>query len=464
MKKVLILIFCLSAAGRMVTNAQQNMVIYHMKTLPQRQYANPALNPDARFYIGIPTISSTHLNASITGFTLKQLSSAVMKTPSGNTLDVNRLGDVLGTNNYFKLGADMELISFGFKAGKKNFFFANSTLRNQFRMQYPGDLMRFALQGNGGNNLDKDFQFGFGVDLLQYLETGIGYSRAFSEKLTIGARAKYLIGINDLHTEAMNLSFKTNPDDYSWLMSSDIRLHASSSIAPITINDSAGLSVEFGELESFSFPMKNTGLGLDLGARYDLNKRITLSASIIDLGYINWTDNSYTIKSKNPGASYYFDGVEVDNFFNDSTAMEEAFRRLGDTLAQRFDIDASPSTYRTAMFTEFYLGGNLNINKNHNAGVLFYGNWYNRKFYPAFTLSWNSKIRRILGVSLAWSYMNRSLANLGAGLSINAGPVQWYAVSDNIFSPIRPLGTRSIDLRFGMNITLLRKAKGDTDK
>lgn len=437
------------------------MVIYHMKTLPQRQYANPGLNPDARFYIGVPLISSTQVNAAITGFTLKQLQSTI----TGNTLNVNRLGDVLGKDNYLKVNTDFELLSFGFKAGKKNFFFANSTLRNQFRLQYPGDLMRFALQGNGGANLGKEFQFGFGLDIMQYLETGIGYSRAFTEKLTIGARGKYLMGINNFHTESMDLKFRTDPNDYSWLLSSDIRLHAASSMIPINVNDTAGLGIEFGEPGDVQFPLRNTGLGLDLGARYDLNKKISLSASIIDLGYIKWDDNAFSVRSKYPGATYRYDGVEIDNFFNDSTAMEEAFRRLGDTLSERFDLKASSeSAYRTAMFTEFYLGGNFNLNKNHNAGILFYGNWYNRKLYPAFTLSWNSKIRRILGVSVAWSYMNRSLANVGVGLSVNAGPVQWYMVSDNIFSPIRPVGTRTIDVRFGMNITLLRKAKGDTDE
>jgi hypothetical protein len=239
-------------------------------------------------------------------------------------------------------------------------------------------------------------------------------------------------------------------------------VNAASSLTRIDLGDSfpSGLDIQDPSQSGFSF--RNHGFGLDVGARYKLNDKIEFSASIVDLGYINWREQSYTFSSKNPGAEFYYDGVEVNNFFSDSNGVEQAFERLGDTLIDRFNLEAYEQSYLTRIFSEFYLGGNVNITDNHNAGVLFYGSWYNRRLYPAFTVSWNSKFGRVLGASVAWSYMNRSFANLGAGLSLNGGPVQFYVVSDNIFSPIRPTNTRSIDLRFGMNVTLLRKKKGDT--
>lgn len=460
MKKLstLFLVLFISVASM----AQQNLVVYNMKTLPQRQYANPAMNPDARFYIGIPGISSTYINSSFTAFTISDLRTAIEAAPDGaKVLNVNKLGDILGAPNYMKLNTDAELISFGFKL-KKNFFYANSTLRNQFRFQYPEDLLRFALQGNGGNNLGKTFNFGFGLDVLQYLETGIGWSREFTDKLTIGVRAKYYQGINNLSVETMDLNFRTDPNDYSWLLSADVKVNAATSIGGIQLPDTFPNGLAFEGAENIRFPFKNYGFGMDLGTRYKLSKKLTLSASLVDLGYIDWKESSYTFQSKNPKREFRFEGVEIDNFFNDSMAWERSFEQLGDTLLDQFNLQSTEEQYITRMFSEFYLGANLNIFKNHNAGLLFYGSWYNKKLYPAFTVSWNSKIRRILGVSVAWSYMNRSFANLGAGLSINAGPVQFYVVSDNLYSPIRPVNTRSIDLRFGMNITALRKAKGDT--
>ncbi len=427
MKKLNILLFMvLISAGVM---AQQNLVIYNMKTLPQRQYANPAMNPDARFYVGIPGISSTYINSSFAAFTISDLRSTLETAPDGaQVLNVNKLGDVLGQPNYMKLNTDAELISFGFKL-KKNFFFANATLRNQFRFQYPEDLLRFALQGNGGKNLGKDFNFGFGFDVLQYLETGIGWSREFTDKLTIGLRAKYYQGINNLSVERMDLNFRTDPNDYSWLISSNVKVNVSSSIGGIELPDTFPNGLDFKEAENIRFPFKNYGFGMDLGARYKLNKKLTLSASLVDLGYIDWKESSYTFQSKNPGREFRFEGVEIDNFFNDSVAWERSFEQLGDTMLDQFNLQSSEEQYVTRMFSEFYLGANLNVFKNHNAGLLVYGSWYNKKLYPAFTVSWNSKIRRILGVSVAWSYMNRSFANLGAGLSINAGPVQFYVVS-----------------------------------
>ena len=47
------------------------------------------------------------------------------------------------------------------------------------------------------------------------------------------------------------------------------------------------------------------GMALDLGGVYKLNDNLTLSASVLDLGFINWSNN---MKAVNRAESFEFNG------------------------------------------------------------------------------------------------------------------------------------------------------------
>ena len=51
-----------------------------------------------------------------------------------------------------------------------------------------------------------------------------------------------------------------------------------------------------GRLIDFKYP-KNNGWGIDLGGNYQLTEQLSVSASIVDLGYIKWKTNPHNIKS-----------------------------------------------------------------------------------------------------------------------------------------------------------------------
>ena len=60
---------------------------------------------------------------------------------------------------------------------------------------------------------------------------------------------------------------------------------------------------------------------------------------------------------------------------------------------------------------------------------------------------------RFLNLSLSYTYMSASPKNLGAGLSMNLGPLNMYLISDNIIGgALWPTQTRSVNLWFGMNL------------
>ena len=111
------------------------------------------------------------------------------------------------------------------------------------------------------------------------------------------------------------------------------------------------------------------------------------------------------------------------------------------------------------MPTSFYLGGNFWLTKRHNFGVLFYGNYFQKKLNPAITLSYNGKLTKVLGVSVSYSMINKSFVNGGVGLTLNGGPFQYYLVADNVLGMIKYKNANTVDLRTGINFTFRRKDK-----
>jgi hypothetical protein len=437
------------------TTAQQNLTLYNMKALPQRLQVNPAKLPDSRIYVGLPLVSSFHMTLLNEGFRLEEFDQAFYEIPGSDSfgVNINQLGAIFSRDNYLSLNADVELLNFGFKVGK-NYFHASSTFKNDFRLSYPGDAFDLLFQGNGGQNVGRTFNFNFGVDAMQTLDFAVGYSREVTNKLTVGGRVKRILGISTITTERNDVSFTTRESDFAYLVKSDIAINSAS----IYGNILADSNVNFEPPSSLS-EITNGGWGLDLGAVYNITKRIEVSASIVDLGYINWESNTTRYESENPGNEFVFEGFEFEEIFGDSADIGESFQNLADSIIDAFNLDSSGQNFRQQLFTEFYLGGNFHLTKNHNAGLLFYGTFYNRKLRPGVTLSWNSRLSRIFSISASASMMAGTVRNVGLGAALNLGPLQTYFVSDNVLGAVNPLGSKVVNFRGGINLTIGRKAK-----
>ncbi|MFT5480757.1 MAG: hypothetical protein ACI9NN_001725, partial [Bacteroidia bacterium] len=196
---------------------------------------------------------------------------------------------------------------------------------------------------------------------------------------------------------------------------------------------------------------KNSGYALDFGMEYRLTSAITITASVRNIGKITWNTNVINAVSEHPGASYPFTGVDIDDL--EPERPREIMGRIADTLIDRFRLKQTNTSFTTGLFASFYLGGNYNIMKDHNVGVLFSGGVYQSYINPAITLSWNSKLTNVLAISSSYTIANNSFANLGLGFSLNLGPIQLYAVSDNLVGVFFPNDVQNLSARVGINIT-----------
>lgn len=448
MKKVILIAFLLFNLFINKLSAQQNLTMYNMEAVPQRLYVNPAFMPTAsRIYIGLPLISSEYINFSNSGFKYSDL---VKHRGDSLYVDYDNMLSKLSANNYFSAAIQPDLLSFGFKL-KKNYFSFNATEKLNFRFRYPKSFMEFIWKGNGGL-LGEEVKLNFGVNFSHYREYAIGFSREINEKLTVGGKLKYLYGMENVWTERADISLTTDPAYYAITAKSDIRINTSgldsSSTENIVIKD-------------YMFKRKNRGFGIDLGGSYKYNEKLTLSASMIDLGYIKWKNGVNNYVSADPNGEFTYQGMDLNQLLNNDSTNNTA-EVMTDSLKKAFKINTVHESYTTKLSTQLYLGGNYNITEKINTGVVLYGQIFDKTIHPGLALSYNQKVAKWLNFSVSYSMYNRSYNNVGLGFSLN-GPVQFYVVSDNLLGAIFPQNTKNLHINFGFNILIGRRSS-DKDK
>ncbi len=471
MKKLIIILSLVITGSSAI--AQQNLTLYNMYNVQQRQYANPALRPAARINIGfIPGLTSNYFNVANTGFTLNHLIKKANDTSA--ILDINNFESKLARKNILSATADIDIFSFGFKQ-KKNYWSGSLLVKQDVRLMYPKGIFTLLIKGNAASDvIDQQLNLGLKVDNNTYTELGIGFNREFTDKLVIGAKLKYLMGIANVYTKRANVSFTTETDTLYLRAQSDIAVYSSGANLIGTNNFNVN-----------NYLFKNNGVGLDLGVNYKFTEKLSASASIIDLGFIRWNNINSSIVSANRDAELIFKGVDIKQFLNSAVsnnstqATNQANQQL-DSLRNLFKIDTilgNAPAYISPLFTKLYVAGNYDINKWSAASALFYGQIYARTIQPAATIAYHLKARRWLHWQINYSYLNRSFLNVGTGLSLNLGPLQWHIMSDNILGPSiltryrtnntttipLPSYLKTVNLRFGFNLAIGRKPL-DKDK
>jgi hypothetical protein len=461
-----VILVCSGAIQKL--SAQQNFNMYHLGKVPQRNLLNPAVHGESKAFFGMPALNSVYFHFSNSGFNLNNVFDALEPSGQGDStaININKLVDVFSKQNFISMRLEQQWLFGGFGIGKHRFT-AHISDKVAFRFAYPRDLFSFVIDGNGGDNLGRDFGFNFGLSARHYRETGIGYSYQWKDHMTLGARVKFLRGLSIVEAAPLNLSITTRPEDYAWQLQSDMRIQTASSLFPLLPVDS-NTDYSFNEKRLLQ-RNNNRGLGFDLGAQVRLNEKLELSASVIDLGFIRWQENTVTLASRNPGEVFTFDGVRV-NSSDTSSDIGDYFSKIGDSLLTTFRLDTlRGNAFNTALDGQFFLGGQYKVSERAKVNALVYGDFYNRRFYPGLTLGFYWKPFRFADVHITNTMYNRVWFNPGLGFSTRIGPFQGYFTSDNLFAPLLLSSSRGFSFRFGMNLVFgqpdkKKKEKKDREK
>lgn len=424
-------------------SAQEDFLLYSFENLPQGHFVNPAFKPNAKGYMTMPAMN-TYLGASHSGFKLSNL--VQIRPDDSLELRPDIAIDKMAQLNYIKAAVNNELISFGFKM-EKSFFSFSVTNKLNARFMYPKDLFRLAFEGNGSSLLGERADMnGFGVDILSYLEVAVGFNREFSDKLTLGGRLKYLQGLGSVYTKHSELGLHTDETTFDLTLDGQLTINTSNTGVMLDSNTSWEVYQDYLP-PNISLP--NHGVGIDLGAVYQLNDKISLSASILDLGVIKWNTNVRNFSSDS--VSFTFKGIDINEFMSDSS---DVLQSIEDSLSGVFGYSSDNEAFVTPLFTRIYLGGSLQLNEKISLGANWYSEFVHKRYRGALTLSGNAQLTKWFRVGLNYTYYSRDIFNVGLGFAINGGPIQFYAISDNVLGLAIPQANKNWHARFGINFLL----------
>jgi hypothetical protein len=455
MKNKLIALF-FGAMGLVSAYGQNKQVLYGFDELPQTLLLNPGANVSYKYHVGIPLLSGISLQTGMTGITLSDL--FLKDGVDFNVKYRNALNNIT-TNDYIQMNVQTEILSGGYRLDDRHYLTAGFYTELDVFANIPKDILTLINEGNA-SNLNKSFllsQANVKAEALSVLHFGI--SRKINRKLTAGARLKIYSGIMNAMSTNNSGSFSTRRGQNNiythYLNNVDIRAYSS---GLYNENDEGvGASAVLGRL----FFGGNLGLGLDLGITYKLDAQTEFSASILDLGFVNYSKD---VRNGQIKGSYSFSGVEfqydssstdywenLNNDFKAKVPSEE--NRESYTVARpvKFNGSVKHSWGRTRREETCYDMSYEDYFDNAIGGQIFV---VTRPTGPKFALTgfYEKRLLKGLAGKVTYTVDDFSYSNVGLGLSAKIGKVNMYTAIDNIFQLPNLASANNVAFQLGFNL------------
>jgi hypothetical protein len=417
-----------------------------MHYLPQSNLMNPAVPISCKWYIGLPVISSVHMNYGNSGFSYKNI---FKSTGTGSyQVDVDGAIGGLRRRNYLGTEFHTQLLALGHRRGDYSFVFT-ITEKNNVPFTYPKEALLLTWDGNSQFRGEEVGLKGTGLYFSHYREYAFSVSKRNRDGVYYGVRAKLLFGKLDVSSRSTDISLATNDTTFNLHFHGDLKVHSSLPIIVETTDGRVSNVVydESANIRALVLNRKNPGLAFDAGIIFPYSDKLELSASVIDLGAIRWRSNLNTFNSD---GAFNYEGP-----LNDTLGISDSY---GDQLFQAFSdsmqLVAEFQKYYSVLPPRFIAGANYNISNRLKTGVQGEVIIHRTKIMPSLTFSANYNLYRYTYVMVSYSVMYNTFRNLGLGMVWGRNPLQFYVVSDNVAGFIWPLSARNLNLRFGLNINL----------
>jgi hypothetical protein len=449
------------------TSAQPNTLSY-MKGIPQTKDINPALyGINKGFYISMPGLSKIDLSVNTSGFTYNDIiHKGTGQYADSLVVDFEKFHDRLAKKNFLREMLAYSPLEFGFKV--KSHFFGLSISEKLYSDQVFGKGFVSLIKDGNAAFIGQDFNTGkIGINGAVYHQLALNYGKELNDKLTIGGAAKILFGLAAVRTKTMNLEIYTPADASRLDIKAEGEVYLSAPVE-LTYDDDGMLESVSSEIEGADAILNfgNPGFAVDLGAAYQLNEKLQLSASIIDLGFISWKEQTHKLTQS---GEFLYRGVDISNSLDNNAVDYEnpgdLFEELVDSITEAFDFLGTPDEpFNTTIPTKIYLGGDYQLTNALNFGGLARLRFGNGRMSYAFTSSANVKVGNVIDFSLSHSIINGKANMIGAGIGLRGGPLQIYLVSDNLLAAVHPTTTSYVNARFGINFIFGNSKKDEICK
>lgn len=421
------------------SRAQQSNSMYLMHGIPQSNYLNPAVQITCHWFLGIPGLSSTHVSYSNTAFTY-------MDMAEGNRWNLEQVENQMHRRDLYGSDLALQLFAIGHRR-KANYFTFSLDDRAHVYQTIPRDLVTTAVYGNypsAGSYSAFNGLKSYGIYLRQYT---LGASRVISRSLKVGIRFKLLFGKAGISTGRTDLGLHTDENNFDLLADGTYMLNTS---LPISVEqDAAGniTGITWNELNYAEFLLnrENPGMAMDLGIIYRVDAKLTLSASLLDLGGLRWRRELNNINSE---GTFVYEAIESSGDVISRAYLDQ----LIDSLQSALDVTVSQQAYTSSLPAQLFMGASYQLKEKLSLGLVNRNLILRSKLHSSLTLLATTDLTPKIRGTLSWSYLNRSIKNLGAVLALQGEGFQFHLASDNLLGFFQPFDTRTLNFRMGFNI------------
>jgi Family of unknown function (DUF5723) len=416
MRFFLIILFFVESS---VAFAQNEGTLALMNSLPQQMDINPSFVPKYSFSFTLPATSFGAFYSN-NGFAYRDL---ISKQADGATVaDLPKLRAALSTKNYVTQSLSIDLLRVSFRVNDKLFMSVGAQGKAYSRLMLPKDALNILIDGNQSNSSTGSTNFSLSpqAESVSYLETYVGAAYKINDALTVGIRAKYLKGLTNVTTENSNLNLSTDNSTYAISATAAAEIRTSG----IYNLSQSGYSFKVGDY------LTNNGFGVDLGASYKITDKITVAASLLDIGSIQWKNNTYAYALDAAKAKYTFAGFDLTKLVNNEPNYVQS---VTDSITNNFKfVESSIQSYSSAIPTKMYLNGTYQLREQLTLGAVLFGETFKGRLATGITLGANKHFGKWFSLSGSYTISNNSYNNLGAGFSLNLATVQLYLAGDNL--------------------------------
>lgn len=348
--------------------------------------------------------------------------------------------------NYF----DANLLNIGINTSSGAFNFQVKE-KAYVLMRFGGEFSRFVMNTTGEETVGLSKNQKFPSEAVHLREYAIGYANELiGHKLDFGVRFKLYYGKSFL---ASTLSGEMIDEEGAYFARSHGDVFFS---IPATDNEANGtitkINVMDGKTASdYVFNRKNSGVGIDLGINWKINPQWEFTASVLDLGSINWRQDIYDLNFDN--GLYKIENVHFDP--NRGVLVKETDEvDLVDNIDELYDIVPTEQNYKTKIPTTILLGLNYKLSNQLNIGIvnryIQVENLGHNSFSALANYQYSSHATLVWGIGV----YSQSYKNIPLGWLYKWRSAQFYIGTDNMLSLFVPKFSDYSSLTFGVDFNL----------
>jgi hypothetical protein len=404
---------------------------YFMDKSVVRTTLNPAFQGD-RTFVSIPLAGSLSFGLATNGLALDDVlipqEDGTLKTILNSGQSSDAILSVLRKTNRIDADFRSDIVQAGWRHGK-GFWTIGAALRGDFYTSLPKDLFRLLVKAESGN-YDMG---GTGVDARSWLELSAGYSRPINDKLTVGGKLKLLPALAGVKVRFDK--FDARLTDEVWQVDATGMLNvAVLGGAEPAEDEEDGFLTGLESPDSFSPSPAGFGAAVDLGATYQLLDNLTLSASILDLGFISWSKGIY---AESAG------GMDLDfeelNFLGGEGASDKLSDEMDGLMELAHFYRHKDKSFKSALATTLLIGGEYTFFDNRlSAGLLSSTRFAPLGAYTELTASANYRPTGWFAATVSYSAIHSDFKTFGWAINFSPAGFNFFLGSDYMLTKTTP--------------------------